>query len=107
MDDLIADIQEKTWLSTEKVLEVLTLVTDFMKERLPEDLVDTVASYLGSATDFASEAAGSATGVASGAATTASAAASGAVDKAVETASTVFTMAVETVTKAVNTDETE
>ena len=107
MDDLIADIQEKTGLSTEKVLEVLTIVTDFMKEQLPEDLIEAVTSYLGNATEFAAGAAGSATDAASGAATSASAAASGAVDKAVETASTVFSKAVETVTSVVNTNDAE
>ena len=107
MDDLIAEIQEKTGLSTEKVLEVLTMVTDFMKERLPEDLVAAVTSYLGSATDFASGAAGSATGAASGAATSATAAASGVVDKAVGTASTVISKAVETMNTVVSSNDDE
>lgn len=74
MDDLIKDIQAKTGLSAEKVLEVVTMVADYMKSALPEDLVAQVAEYLGgaasasgdtaagavtSATDFATKAAGS------------------------------------------------
>jgi len=94
MDDLIAEIQEKTGLSTEKVLEVLTMVTDFMKDRLPEDL-------LGAATEMASGAAGSATDVAS----SASSVASDAVDKAVGTAASVFSKAVDAVANAVASDD--
>lgn len=99
MDDLIADIQEKTGLSAEKVLEVLTMATDFMKERLPEPLVDQVVSYLGAATTMASEAAGSASGVAS--------VATGAVDKAVETAASVFSKAADVVAGTVAPDDDE
>jgi hypothetical protein len=73
VEDLIADIQEKTGLSADKVLEVVTMVADYMKNALPEELVDQIATYLGeaasspgdsasdvvaSATDFASRAAG-------------------------------------------------
>ena len=49
MEDLIRDIQEKTGLSPDKVLEVVTMVTDYMKNALPEELVAQVASYLGDA----------------------------------------------------------
>ena len=73
MEDLITDIQEKTGLSADKVLEVVTMVADYMKNALPEELVAQIATYLGeaasspgdsasdvvaSATDFASRAAG-------------------------------------------------
>jgi hypothetical protein len=73
VEDLIADIQEKTGLSADKVLEVVTMVADYMKNALPDELVTQIASYLGeaasspgdsasdvvaSATDFASRAAG-------------------------------------------------
>ena len=101
MDDLIAEIQEKTGLSTEKVLEVLTMVTDFMKDRLPADLVEQVTSYLGSATEMASGAAASATGTAS----SASSVASDAVDRAVETAASVFSKTVDTVANMVASDD--
>ena len=74
MEDLINDIQEKTGLPADKVLEVVTMVADYMRNALPDDLVAQVASYLGdaasspsttaadavsSATDFATKAAGS------------------------------------------------
>jgi len=101
VDDLIAEIQEKTGLSTEKVLEVLTMATDFMKDQLPEDLVEQVTSYLGAATEMASGAAGSA----SGAASSASSVASGAVDKAVEAAASVFSKAVDAAAKVVAPDD--
>lgn len=103
VDDLIADIQEKTGLSAEKVLEVLTMATDFMKERLPEPLVDQVVSYLGTASTMASDAAGSASDVAA----SASSVASGAVDKAVETAASVFSKAADVVAGTVAPDDDE
>jgi len=96
VDDLIADIQEKTGLSADKVLEVLTMVTDFMKNQLPEDLIEQVSSYLGAATDMASGAAGSASSVASDA-----------VDKAVETAASTFSKAVDAVANVVASDDSE
>lgn len=73
MEDLITDIQEKTGLSADKVLEVVTMVADYMKNALPDELVAQIATYLGeaasspgdsasdvvtSATEFASRAAG-------------------------------------------------
>jgi len=39
VEDLIRDIQEKTGLSADKVLEVVTMVTDYMKSVLPDELV--------------------------------------------------------------------
>lgn len=74
VEDLINEIQVKTGLSTDKVLEVVTMVADYMRNALPEDLVVQVTTYLGeaaaspgdaasgavtSATDLASKAAGS------------------------------------------------
>lgn len=74
MEDLINDIQEKTGLSTDTVLEVVTMVADYMRQALPDDLVAQVTAYLGnaatspgdtatdviaSATDVAAKAAGS------------------------------------------------
>ena len=49
MEDLIKDIQERTGLSTEKVLEVVTMVTDYMRNVLPDDLVAQVTAYLSEA----------------------------------------------------------
>ncbi len=72
MEDLIHDIQEKTGLPADKVLEVVTMVSDYMRAALPDELVAQIASYLGdaatspgdtaadavtSATDFATRAA--------------------------------------------------
>ncbi len=80
MEDLIKDIQEKTGLSADKVLEVVTMVADYMRNALPDELVAQIATYLGdaasspgdtatdavtSATDFATKAAGSTAAVVS------------------------------------------
>ena len=74
MEDLINEIQEKTGLSADKVLEVVTMVADYMRQALPDDLVVQITDYLGdaasspgdtaggvitSATDVAAKAAGS------------------------------------------------
>ncbi len=79
VEDLIKDIQERTGLSTDKVLEVVTMVTDYMKNALPDDLVAQVTRYL-------SEAAASPGESASGAVSTAAEMAS----KAAETAATTI-----------------
>jgi len=50
VEDLIKDIQDKTGLPADKVLEVVTMVTDYMKNVLPDDLVAQVTSYLSDAT---------------------------------------------------------
>ena len=49
VEDLISDIVEKTGLPADKVLEVVTMVTDYMKNALPDDLVSQVTSYLSDA----------------------------------------------------------
>jgi hypothetical protein len=69
MEDLIRDIQEKTGLSTDKVLEVVTMVTDYMKNALPDELVAQVVSYLGDAASDPQSAATAAASAASGFAT--------------------------------------
>ncbi|VAW09221.1 hypothetical protein MNBD_ACTINO01-2150 [hydrothermal vent metagenome] len=101
MEDLINEIQSKTGLSTEKVIEVVTIVADFLKEQLPQDLVEQIASYLGEAAEIATGAAGKATEVtgsatktASSAAAAATSAAAGAVGMAVDAASSVISKAV-------------
>ncbi len=65
MDDLIRDIEEKTGLSADKVLEVVTMVTDYMKNVLPEELVAQVVSYLGDAASDPQSAAAAAAAAAS------------------------------------------
>lgn len=86
MEDLINDIQERTGLSTEKVLEVVTMVTDYMRNVLPEDLVAQVTSYLSEA---AASPGDSASGAVSGAADIAS--------KAAETTATAIGSVLEAV----------
>jgi hypothetical protein len=75
VEDLIKDIQQRTGLPADKVLEVVTMVTDYLRNALPDDLVRQVTSYLGAAADSAGNAAGTARTTASSAG---SAAASGA-----------------------------
>lgn len=86
MEDLIQDIRDRTGLSTEKVLEVVTLVTDHMRSVLPEDLLTQVATYLGDATSksshVATDAVTTATDLASKAAGVAATAVSAALDAA-------------------------
>ncbi|MEN8240042.1 MAG: hypothetical protein ABFR53_12685 [Actinomycetota bacterium] len=107
MDDLIAEIQERTNLSREKVLEVVTIVTDFMKEKLPEELVESISNYLGEAGEKTVAAAGSAAGMATGAAQTAKTVAAGATGKAVETATAAFSKATDTVAGVVKSNDEE
>ena len=83
MEDLIKDIQERTGLSADKVLEVVTMVTDYMRNALPDDLVAQVTSYL-------SEAAASPSESASGAVSTAAEMASKAAETAATTIGTVL-----------------
>ena len=89
MEDLIAEIRDKTGLPTEKVLEVVTMVTDFMRQQLPDDLVQSITAYLGDAA-----------GLAGGAA-------AGTVDKVVGTAAAVFSKAVDTVNDVVASESNE
>lgn len=60
MEDLIKDIQERTGLPADKVLEVVTMVTDYMRHALPEDLVAQITAYLGVAAEQAGGAASTA-----------------------------------------------
>lgn len=77
MEDLINDIQERTGLPADKVLEVVTMVTDYMRHALPEDLVAQVTAYLGAA---AEQAGGAASTAGSAAASATGSAAAGATD---------------------------
>lgn len=84
MEDLIKDIQERTGLAADSIVEVVTMVTEYMKSTLRDDLGSQVSEYFGEAGRMSSagvsEAASSATDMATGAAGTAAAAASYAMD---------------------------
>jgi uncharacterized protein YjbJ (UPF0337 family) len=107
MDDLILEIQEKTNLSRDKVIEVVTIVTEFMKERLPTDVIETVSEYLGDAGGKTVTVVGSATNMATGAAKSAVGVAGDATKKSVGTASAVFSKATESFGGAVDPDDIE
>ena len=107
MDDLILEIQEKTNLSRDKVIEVVTIVTEFMKERLPIDVIETVSEYLGDAGGKTVTVVGSATGKATGAAKSAAGVASDATKKSVGTASAAFSKAAESFGGTVDPDDIE
>jgi hypothetical protein len=93
MDDLIRDIQERTGLSADTVLEVVTMVTDYMRQALPEDLVEQISVYLGAAAESATGAAGSARNTAGSATSTAAASASGLIDMASGVTASAFAVA--------------
>ena len=101
MDDLIADIQERTGLPADKVLEVVTMVTDYLRNALPEDLVRQVSAHLGAAAESAGGVAGTARGYASASASTAS----DAVSSAAGMAQSAFTTAREAVQERMNPGE--
>ncbi|MGI9666051.1 MAG: hypothetical protein ACR2N2_02980 [Acidimicrobiia bacterium] len=100
MDDLIKDIQEQTGLSADKVLEVVTMVTEYMRQALPEDLVEQISGYLGSAANATAEASTSARS----AGTTAASGAGDLVGKATDLATSAFTVAKDTVGEFTSTD---
>ncbi len=92
MDDLIAQITEKTGVTADKAKEMIGVTTEWMKDKLPESLADQVSAALSGAGEMASsavdkskDAAGSAAGVATGAAATATEKAEGLWDKAKDT----------------------
>ena len=103
MDDLIKQIEDKTGLSAEKVLEVVTMVTDFFKANLPEELVNQVTSSLSQAAAAASNTASSAGGSAASRAQELAAGAAG-------MASSMLSKAMEAVTEMMpkpDADETD
>jgi hypothetical protein len=95
VEDLIKDIQERTGLPAEKVLEVVTMVTDYLKNALPDDLVAQITQHLSNAAERAS-------GAAASASSTAASSASAAVGMASGVASSAFAVARDTVTNALN-----
>lgn len=100
MEDLIKDIQERTGLPADKVLEVVTMVTEYLRNALPDDLVQQVSSYLGTAVDSATGVAGSARDVASSSASTAS----DAISSATEIAQSAFNVAKDAVQERMTSD---
>lgn len=102
MDDLIKDIQDRTGLSADTVLVVVTMVTDYMRQALPEDLVDQISAYLGAAAESANTAAGSARSSASSATSAAAAGASGLLDVASGMTASAFAMAKDTLDNLAN-----
>lgn len=82
MDELIAQITEKTGVTAEKAKEMIGVTTEWMKDKLPESLADQVTTALSGAGEVASSAAGKATSAAGSAATVASGAAATATEKA-------------------------
>ncbi len=85
MDELIAQITEKTGVTAEKAKEMIGITTEWMKDKLPEDLAGQVTAALSGAGEWASTATTKATEVAGGAAGTAAGAAGGLWDKAKDT----------------------
>lgn len=107
MDDLIRDIQERTGLSADTVLEVVTMVTDYMRQALPDDLVEQVSAYLGAAAESASGAAGSARTTASSATSAAAAGASGLIDAASGVTASAFAVAKDTLDTIANEQQSD
>lgn len=92
MEDLIKQIQDKTGLPADKVIEVVTIVTEFLKDNLPQDLIDQITTYM-------SQAATTAGGTASSASGAAASGASGVVSAAAGVASTTVSKALEFVSQ--------
>lgn len=105
MDDLIKDIQQRTGLPADKVLEVVTMVTDYLRNALPEDLVQQVSSYLGMAAESAGGVAGGVAGSARDIATTSAATASGAISSATDAAQSAFTTARDAVQERITSSD--
>ena len=82
MDELIAQITEKTGVTAEKAKEMVGVTTEWMADKLPESLAEQVAAALAGAGGMASSAADKATGVAGSAAEVATGAATTASEKA-------------------------
>ncbi|MEZ5175989.1 MAG: hypothetical protein R2823_07270 [Acidimicrobiia bacterium] len=77
MEDLIKEIRDRTGLPTDKVVEVVTIVTDFLKENLPKDLIDQMTAAMAQAASAAGDSASAAGGAAATGATGALSAAAG------------------------------
>jgi hypothetical protein len=82
VDELIAQITEKTSVSAEKAKEIVGVVNHWLMDHLPDDVVEQVGGMLSGAGDIASSAAGKATGAAGSAMGAVTGAAGGLWDKA-------------------------
>ena len=105
MEDLIKDIQQRTGLPADKVLEVVTMVTDYLRNALPDDLVRQVTSYLNATAASAGTAAGAARSAASTAGSSAASGASDVVGKAGGIAASAIGAAKEVVANATSRDD--
>lgn len=105
VEDLIKDIQARTGLPADKVLEVVTMVTEYMRNALPDDLVAQVTQYLGSAAEQAGGAAGTARSAAASATAAAATAATGVLGAASDAAGTAYSAARTAVNDALTNDD--
>ena len=101
MDELVAQIMEKTGVTADKAKEMLGVTTDWMRERVPDDVADQIGSILSGAGDMV----GTATGAATGAASAATDAASGAAAAATGKAGDLWNVAKDTVSGFVPKDD--
>jgi len=101
MDELIAQITEKTGVTADKAKEMVGVTAEWMRAQLPEDLAGQVTVVLTGAGDMATSAAGKATEAAGSAVGTASVVAAGATEKAGD----LWNKAKDTVTGTTSDDE--
>lgn len=105
MDDLIEDIRQRTGLPTETVVEVVTMVTEYVRAALPDDLVQQVADHLGTAATTATGAAETTRTAAARAGTSAAGAASAIIGAAAGAASSTVGMAQDAVSGVTGNDD--
>jgi len=67
MDELIAQIMEKTGVTADKAKEMLGVTANWMQDRLPDDVADQISSILSGAGEMAGTATEAATGAAAAA----------------------------------------
>ena len=67
MEELIAQITEKTGVTTENAKEMVGVTAEWMKDKLPDDVSSQLGTLLSGAGDVAGSAAGAATGAAAAA----------------------------------------
>ena len=68
MDELIAQIQEKTGIGADKAKEIAGVVTAFLRDNLPDDMLERLGEVAAGAAEKAGDTAGAAEGAASAAA---------------------------------------
>ncbi|MEN8041600.1 MAG: DUF2780 domain-containing protein [Actinomycetota bacterium] len=82
MDELISQIVEKTGVTAQQAKEGVTIALDWVKDKLPSDVVDQLSGVLEGAGDMAADAVEKAKGAAGSASDAAGGAASSATDVA-------------------------